>query len=106
MIKEIQVKFRDIEYKVKRSNRSLMFYEDYTKKSIDELSGTLTDMLTIFYCVLVVNNKNFNYSFEDFVDMTDEYPEAFQKFQAYLIELSLEILSDDSDKKKVQENSI
>jgi hypothetical protein len=104
MIKEITVKFRDVEYLVKRSNRALMFWEDYTKKSIDELSGTLTDMLTIFYCVLVVNNKEFNFKFDEFVDLTDENPEAFAKFQEYLIDLSLDVLSDDTNKKKIKKS--
>lgn len=99
-MKEIKVKIDNIDYKVKRTNRSLMFFENYTKKSIDELSGTMTDILTLFYCVLHVNNENFNFSFEDFCDILDEYPQVFSDFQQYLIELNLDVTSEEEQPKK------
>ena len=85
MIKETTVIFNGIEYKIKRSNRALMFWEDLTGKSFEDLKGTLTDMLKYFYSVLVVNNRNFDFTYEDFVDLTDDNQEAFEQFQSYLI---------------------
>jgi hypothetical protein len=102
MLKEIKVKLNDVEYKVKRSNRAMRFYEEYTKKSVSEITGNLTDITTSFYCILVSNNPDFNLNFEDFSDVLDDNPEAFLQFQSYLIDLSLEVLSDDTDKKKVE----
>ena len=115
MIKETTVKLNEIEidatggtntivreYKVKRTNRALMLYEDIFKRSLDEISGTLTDMYRVFYCILKANNPTFKYTFDEFVDnVSDENPQAFADYQAYLIKLASEGLNDIvPDKKK------
>ena len=101
MIKEITIQFNGVDYKVKRTNRALMQWEELTGLSFEELKGTLTHMLKYFYAVLIVNNDNFRFSFDDFVDMTDEDPTQFNKFQEYLIELALDFHTEETSKKKV-----
>lgn len=102
MIPETTIKINEVEYKVKRTNRSLLEFEKLTKKSIEEISANLTDMLGIFYSILKANNQHFNFTFEDFVDYLDEYDEegiAFDMFKDYI--LSLVNDGAETNKKKV-----
>jgi hypothetical protein len=116
MLKEIQVKFNEFEndasgntvtviknYKVKRNNRALRHWELINRKSLDELqSGTMTGQQDILYCCLVVNNPDFKYTHDEFIDLLDENPGVFQDFQLYLIDLSLEVFDEiEEDKKKL-----
>lgn len=95
------VKFGENEFKIKQSFRALLEFEKMSKKKISDMEENITDVMMLFYCILKVNNLNFNYSFDSFVDMVDENIDAFQIFTDYLNEQAGDNkdISNDSKKK-------
>jgi hypothetical protein len=105
MIKETKIKLNGIEYKVKRTNEALCYWEEMTGLSYEQLKGTLTHMLKYFYSVLVTENENFKFTYKEFVAMTNENPDAFPEFTDYLTTLAINQLDEAMPvKKKVTKN--
>lgn len=58
------------EYKVKSTLRSMMLFEQATKRKFQLL--TLTDQIIFCYCMLAANNENFDVTFDSFLDYCDK----------------------------------
>lgn len=96
----ISINILDKEFKIKRSYRALMMFEERTEKGLDEMDNTITDIVTLLYCILVANNKSFTYSFDEFVDILDDNENILEDFNAYILNLASDSKSIDTDKKK------
>ena len=57
-------------YNLKYSNRAIMIFESLTDKPFNIAS--ITDQYIFFYSVLLANNKNFELTFNEFIDKLDE----------------------------------
>ncbi|RCW38662.1 Gp15 family bacteriophage protein [Marinilabilia salmonicolor] len=85
------------EYKVKFNFRTFMMFEDMNDKSINNISGKLTDMMSLFYCALKANNKeSFEMDYDEFVDKMDDNAEQLNLFS----ELYNNTASESTDKKR------
>lgn len=89
------------EWIIKKSMSSFLLFEELTKKPISEFNGTLSDTLTMFYCILKSKNPEFTYSFSDFIDLIDEEIEAVQKFNEFIEKENEKIPNDAKAKKKI-----
>jgi hypothetical protein len=84
---KITITIAETQLAIKQSFRALMLFEEMTNKSVNQMNETVADILTLFYCILKGNNqKLFNYSFDEFLDVIDEQPEVFTQFTEYLQE--------------------
>lgn len=93
---EIYITISGTKYKIKQSFRALMLFEKMTSKTIGQMSDSLSDIFTLFYCILKVNNKqSFLYSYEEFIELIDEQPEALSEFSTYLQEQSRTITEEE-----------
>lgn len=99
---EEKIKLFGKEWVLKRSMTAFLLFEELRKKPISELSNSLVDTLTIFYCILKAKNKNFNYSFDEFVELLDDEIDALNNFNAYMEKESSKNKSESSKKKKVR----
>lgn len=81
---EITVKFGGKEFILKKTMSAMLVYEQLTGKKISELTDSITDLMTLFYCILKAKNKEFTYSFEEFIDLVDESLDQFEVFANYL----------------------
>jgi len=78
--KVVKVTIKDKEYNLKaHSYRALFMFEEMTGKQITDIS-TLKDQITLLYCLFKGNNKDFELSFDDFIDVIEEDESIFQKF--------------------------
>jgi len=82
---EIIIKIADVEYKVKKSYASLLKFEEITGRGINEMKDNVTDLLTLFYCILSAGNIHFNYNFNEFIELLDEHQDAVDVFNDYLL---------------------
>ena len=64
----MKVTINSKEFELKQSIRALMLFEQMTEKKASQIEDNLTDTVTIFYCMLKANNKDFDYGFETFID--------------------------------------
>lgn len=72
-------------FTIKQSFRALMLFEEMTNKTVNQMNESAGDLLKLFYCILKGNNMNtFTYSFEEWLDIIDEQPEAFTQFTEFL----------------------
>lgn len=86
-MKQIYITISEQQYRIKQSFRALMLFEEMTSKSVGEMNESVADVLKLFYCILKGNNmQTFTYTFEEFLDIMDEQPEAFTEFTEYLQE--------------------
>jgi len=86
-MEKVIIKISGVDYKVAQSFRALMLFEDMTAKSVNAMNESIADILKLFYCIIKGNNMRiFNYTFDEFVDLIDEQPEAFEMFTEYLKE--------------------
>ena len=103
MLEEIKIKINGIEYTVKKSYRALMLFEEMAGKNLDALKDSVSDLILLFYCILKANNRdNFQYTFDEFIDVIDENPYSVEVFSNYLTEEAKKI--DKSPTKKKQKN--
>jgi hypothetical protein len=77
------IKIGDKEYPIKMSIRAMIEYETLSKKSISVIE-TLQDITTIFYCTVRAGGADMTY--EQFMDLIDDKPEALQAFSDLMIE--------------------
>ena len=71
------------DYNIKYTLRSIFIFEEITKKGF-EISSTL-DQYIFFYSLILANNKDFQMSFDEFIDFLDENPEKIRDFTNFLI---------------------
>ena len=67
-------------YDVGFSFRAIKEYEEMTGESVD-FATTTWKRLQYSYCTLKALNKNFRYTFDEFVELLDANPETFIKLQ-------------------------
>lgn len=97
MLKVKKIKVGQTEFHIKLTTRAMIEFEELSGSSIANFSST-GDIIKLFYCTAKAGAKSekveFKYSFEEFLDIIDEYPtEAMTEFTKCLDALS--------DKKKV-----
>jgi len=87
------IKIEGVDYKVKRTMRSIMMFEQITGRSVSEISDKIGDILTFYFCILKACNKQTmaNVDFDAFVDLIDEHEEVFEQIS--------EALNDKEEKK-------
>lgn len=80
----IKIKLGEKEYVVKKSMRALLLFEELTGKPMSKIDDSLNNTITLFYCILKVANKDFNYTFDEFIDLIDENIDSINVFTEYL----------------------
>lgn len=101
MLKSTKIKLNEKEYILKQSFRSLLMFEEMTGKNITNINDSLTDTLKLFYCMLKASNE-FDYTYDQFVDIVDSNENSVDSFTNYLIELNSD--NNSVDKKKVKKS--
>lgn len=99
MLKETQIEFGGKPYTVKKSYRSLLEFEDRTGRGIVEIKQSLKDLMMLFYCIIISNNK-VEFSYNEFVDMVDQNDGTMDKFNKFLLESSVEQPEEPAKKKR------
>jgi hypothetical protein len=99
MTSEIYVTIKDVEYKVKKGVGSLMLFEDITGLNSLYMKGNFNNTVMMFYAMIKFNNKNFEYTKEQFIDLLDEDETLLPKYTDYLVSFVVD-KSDDDEKKK------
>lgn len=79
---ELSIIIKEKEYKIKQSFRTYLLFEERNNKQISEIQ-TMKDMLELLYCSFVGCNKNFEYDFDEFLDLLDENPDILTKFNEF-----------------------
>lgn len=94
-MKEVSIEIKGIEYKLRQSFRTFLIFEEETGKQVGDIS-TMKDNIMLIYCTFKGCNKNFIYSFDEFLDILDENNEIFEIFN----KLNLQDAEDNTEKKK------
>lgn len=97
---EATIKLFGKDWVFKKSMSAFLLYEELTKKPISELTNSLIDTLTIFYCILKAKNKDFTYSFDEFVELLDDEMEALEQFNVLMEKDNAKLNGVVSSKKK------
>lgn len=98
---KIKLRLGSEEFFIGQSFRSLMEFEKMTGKNSFSADASITDSLTVMYCMLKASNIGvFKYTFDEFLDILDENPDAIVDFNTYLT--SLISIETAEDKKKVE----
>lgn len=85
----IVIKINSIEFKLKKSFRGLMLFEEITGTSVTEMEENTSNMLKMFYCLLKGANKDsFNLSFDEFLTYLDDNESIVEDFNNYMIALA------------------
>lgn len=100
---EIKIKINGKEYKVKQSLRALMLFEQITGRFATEITPSINDTVVLFYSLLKSNNKDFEISQDELIDIIDEQPEILDNFNDYLLSLQTET-EQPQTKKKVNQS--
>ena len=81
--KKITIEFNGKKYEVKLfSYRALFTFEELAGKPFSEAS-TLRDNILYLYCLLS-SNQDFTYSFDEFLDILEDNPDALNKLSEEL----------------------
>lgn len=83
-MEKITIQIAGVDYVIKKSFRSLMLFEQLSKKNVDEIGESVTDLMMLFYCILKANNKHFEFEFEDFIDLIDDNQDTMDIFSEYI----------------------
>jgi len=76
----IKIKFDSKTYYLKpTSYRAIFLYEEMTGDLIGNIS-TFKQQVQYLYCLFKASNDDFDYTFEEFVDILEANPEIFQTF--------------------------
>lgn len=76
------VKIGDKEFDFKLDLRAFMVYESMAGKPFK--GGLTLDFLGLMYAGLVIHNRNFDMTFDHFVDCIEENPLLFNKMVEYI----------------------
>lgn len=73
-------------YILKQTFRAIMYFEELTKKSVSNADENVTDLITMFYCLLKAANKDsFKYTLDEFIELLDDNQEQIEVFNNYLL---------------------
>lgn len=98
----MKVQFNNQTYTLKYSFRALMIYENITNHSFNPKG--ITDVVILFYSILVASAKDTNLSFDDFMDWLDENPTSINEFSVWLTEVFAQQASLVNSNIKVEDN--
>lgn len=88
-MKKITVTINQKQLVVEQSFRSLMEFEKMTGKNAYEVNTSVTDSMTLFYCMLkAANRETFQLSFDEFLTYLDTHPETLDQFNSYIMSLA------------------
>ena len=87
------------EYEVSYSLRMYYTYELITNKTF--IGGTLLSMSLLFFSALLSKYNDFQYTFDEFVDILDEDKTLLEKFVKFYM-AEMEKINQETDKKKVK----
>lgn len=91
----MKVKINDKDIELKNTVRSLLIYENITKKTFS--GDSVQDILTYLYCVVLASSKDYSIKFNDFLDAIDDNPNILNDFTEWIMN---ETQVNDSIKKK------
>lgn len=83
LLKSKNIKIGDKEYPVKISIRAMIEFENLSGHSISKVE-TLQDIIFIFYCAVKAGGSDMTY--DQFMDLIDDKPEALGVFTDAMIE--------------------
>lgn len=78
----MKIKFYEQEIELKYCFKAYMLYEKIENKSFQPKG--LYDIIVFFYCVCMASDKNFNTTFDDFLEYLDQYPNLVTEFSGWL----------------------
>lgn len=100
MEKQITIQIGGVNYIIRQSFRSLLMFEEMTKKSVEDMEQNLNSTLILFYCILKAGNKDtFKFTFDEFIDIMDENVDSLTVFSEYL---QSQAAAQETPKKKVK----
>jgi len=80
MNKVVSIKIKGSKYKLKsHSYRAMFLFEDITGKQVTEIA-TIKDQVLFLWCILKSSNKDFEFTFEEFVDIIEEEESILEEF--------------------------
>lgn len=79
---DMKITYNNKEYELKYSFRALMIYENITQKSFQP--NTLTDIITLFYSIVLAAAKGDYIDYEEFIDWLDDNTGELNKFSEWL----------------------
>lgn len=104
MIEKGIITLSGTDYPIAQSFRSLMLFEKMTGKNAYAANTSLTDGLTMMYCMLKSSaGESFKYDFEQFLAALDESPEALTQFNDFMLRVAKGGAETATDKKKAAE---
>lgn len=90
----IKIKIKVEEFKVYKTNMSIIDFELMAKKNISDLNDSFTDNMMLFFCMVKnANRQTFKYTFEEFMDLIDENDDNIKIFNNYTNSLVKEVLT-------------
>ena len=78
----IKIEIKGKEWIIRQSFRGYLLYEEMTGLQVGDIK-TMKDMVTLLYCTFKGSNKDWTYTYEEFIDIIDEDPEIFTKFNEF-----------------------
>lgn len=75
---------QDKEINIKYSFKGFMAYEQITGESFKPQG--LSEIITLFYSMVMTSNNNLTITFDEFIDWLDENPEKLSEFSIFLAE--------------------
>lgn len=75
------------ELTLRQSFRALMKFEQITGKDAYQISTSITDTISLFWCMLSASNPDFDTTLDDFINLLDEQPDLLEHFNTYLLSL-------------------
>lgn len=74
--------YKDKAIELKYSLRAMMMYENVTDGK--EYPTTLTDMITLMYCIVVTSAKDYSITFDEWIEYLDEHMEFLNEFTTWM----------------------
>lgn len=72
------------EYKLKYTVRALFIFEKLSNKMFE--GKTLTELYLLFYSILLANNNDLNFTFDELLNYCDEDMSLFTQFNEWLMD--------------------
>ena len=74
------------DYILKNSLKAAFLWAEITRKEIYQITNSLTDGVTFFYCLLKVSNgAKFRYTLDEFTDVVEADPEMFSSYADWVV---------------------
>ena len=81
---KLNINGKDIE--LKYTLRAMIMYENITSTVFSP--KTISDIITLFYCVVLSSSKDYSLTFETFLDWLDENTEELTNFSQWLQDIN------------------